>query len=52
VLVFGWDHIFARGLATDAAGVVKDVRGASDHRPVWAGLAMTQAPVAGPVAAP
>jgi len=54
VLVFGWDHIFARGLtpAADGAGVVRDVRGASDHKPVWAGLAMNQAPVAGPVAAP
>ena len=52
VLVFGWDHIFARGLASDAAGVVKDVRGASDHKAVWAGLAMAQAPIAGPVAAP
>ena len=54
VLLFGWDHIFARGLtpASHAAGVVRDVRGASDHRPVWAGLAMNRAPVAGPVAAP
>jgi endonuclease/exonuclease/phosphatase family metal-dependent hydrolase len=34
-----WDHIFLKGLsspATDAAGTVLDVRGASDHRPVWA----------------
>lgn len=40
VLVFGWDHIFARGLVAtaDGAGVVRDVRGASDHRPVWAVL--------------
>jgi endonuclease/exonuclease/phosphatase family metal-dependent hydrolase len=34
------DHIFARGLESptgvDAAGVVQDNRGASDHRPVWA----------------
>jgi len=34
------DHIFARGLgaATDAEsfGVVRETRGASDHRPVWA----------------
>lgn len=52
VLVFGWDHIFARGLAGDAAGVVKDVRGASDHRPVWAGLAMERSPVAGAGTAP
>lgn len=34
-----WDHIFLRGLAspaTAATGTVMDVRGASDHRPVWA----------------
>ena len=38
--VFSWDHIFARGLAAVPvpayAGQVKDVRGASDHHPVWA----------------
>ena len=50
VLLFGWDHIFARGLDAargDSAGVVHDVRGASDHKPVWAELAMaaTSAPV-------
>ena len=37
--VFSWDHIFARGLAAVPvpayAGQVKDVRGASDHHPVW-----------------
>jgi endonuclease/exonuclease/phosphatase family metal-dependent hydrolase len=33
--LFGWDHVFARGLAVDAAGV-RDADGASDHRPVWA----------------
>jgi endonuclease/exonuclease/phosphatase (EEP) superfamily protein YafD len=38
---FAWDHIFVRGLAPlradgGSAGVVRDVRGASDHRPVWA----------------
>jgi endonuclease/exonuclease/phosphatase family metal-dependent hydrolase len=36
------DHIFARGLESlsgvEAAGAVKDNRGASDHRPVWAVL--------------
>ena len=54
VLAFGWDHIFARGLspAGDAAGVVRDVRGASDHRPVWAGLAMERSPVAAAGTAP
>lgn len=46
VLVFGWDHIFARGAspaAGDAAGIVRDVRGASDHRPVWADLLLAPA---------
>jgi endonuclease/exonuclease/phosphatase (EEP) superfamily protein YafD len=36
---FSWDHIFARGLSRPtpaSAGVVRDIRGASDHRPVWA----------------
>ncbi|MEO6055467.1 MAG: endonuclease/exonuclease/phosphatase family protein [Gemmatimonadales bacterium] len=36
---FSWDHIFVRGLAPArpaSAGVVHQVRGASDHRPVWA----------------
>ncbi len=36
---FSWDHVFARGLAParpSSAGVVRDVRGASDHHPVWA----------------
>lgn len=34
-----WDHIFIRGLQSPdsaAAGTVLDVRGTSDHRPVWA----------------
>jgi endonuclease/exonuclease/phosphatase family metal-dependent hydrolase len=34
-----WDHIFFRGFASPAradAGTVLDVRGASDHRAVWA----------------
>lgn len=34
-----WDHIFLKGLSSPeraAAGTVRDVRGASDHRPVWA----------------
>jgi endonuclease/exonuclease/phosphatase (EEP) superfamily protein YafD len=36
---FSLDHIFARGLpggATYEMGAVRDSRGASDHRPVWA----------------
>src|SRR5688572_9573980 len=34
-----WDHIFIKGLSIPsaaAAGTVRDARGASDHRPVWA----------------
>lgn len=36
---WNWDHVFLRGLEPRdglAAGVVRDNRGASDHRPVWA----------------
>jgi len=36
---FSWDHIFVRHLAPArpaSAGVVREVHGASDHRPVWA----------------
>jgi endonuclease/exonuclease/phosphatase family metal-dependent hydrolase len=36
---FSWDHIFVRRLSptrSPGAGLVKAVRGASDHRPVWA----------------
>ena len=36
---FAWDHIFVRGLARSrppSVGLVRDVRGASDHHPVWA----------------
>jgi endonuclease/exonuclease/phosphatase family metal-dependent hydrolase len=44
------DHIFARGLETpsgvEAVGVVKDNRGASDHRPVWTVLVAPDAPAA------
>jgi endonuclease/exonuclease/phosphatase family metal-dependent hydrolase len=39
ISIFSWDHIFVRRLAPArpaSAGVVKQVRGASDHRPVWA----------------
>jgi endonuclease/exonuclease/phosphatase (EEP) superfamily protein YafD len=40
---FSFDHVFARGLtpgAATAAGVAREVRDASDHRPVWAVLAL------------
>jgi endonuclease/exonuclease/phosphatase family metal-dependent hydrolase len=36
IAFFSWDHIFVRGLAPRRAGLMRDVRGASDHRPVWA----------------
>jgi endonuclease/exonuclease/phosphatase family metal-dependent hydrolase len=45
IAVFSWDHIFARGLAlpdSSAAGKVQQVHGASDHRPVWATLLLTE----------
>jgi endonuclease/exonuclease/phosphatase family metal-dependent hydrolase len=37
---FSFDHIFSRGLGGDgkAAGVAREVKDASDHRPVWAVL--------------
>jgi endonuclease/exonuclease/phosphatase family metal-dependent hydrolase len=44
ITIFSWDHIFVRGLAlppTAPAGKVRDVEGASDHRPVWASLLLT-----------
>jgi endonuclease/exonuclease/phosphatase (EEP) superfamily protein YafD len=36
VSFFSWDHIFTRGMRVDRTGVVRDIHGASDHRPVWA----------------
>ncbi len=45
ITMFSWDHIFARGLAlpdSAAAGKVQEVHGASDHRPVWASLVLTE----------
>src|SRR4051794_37348369 len=39
ISVFSWDHIFVRHLTPArpaSAGVVRQVHGASDHRPVWA----------------
>jgi endonuclease/exonuclease/phosphatase family metal-dependent hydrolase len=40
ITIFSWDHIFVRApsLSGSAAGKIHDVRGASDHRPVWASL--------------
>ena len=45
ITVFSWDHIFVRGMPLarpTAAGKVLDVRGASDHKPVWATLMLGQ----------
>lgn len=39
IAFFSWDHIFVRHLSParpPSAGVVREVHGASDHRPVWA----------------
>ena len=38
---FSWDHIFTRGLGVPdsaSAGKVREIHGASDHRPIWASL--------------
>jgi endonuclease/exonuclease/phosphatase family metal-dependent hydrolase len=40
IAFFSWDHIFVRRLVPSHAGVVHQVRGASDHKPVW-GVAVT-----------
>ena len=41
---FSFDHIFFRGLrvAEAEAGVARDVKDASDHRPVWAELRLAE----------
>jgi endonuclease/exonuclease/phosphatase family metal-dependent hydrolase len=39
--LFAWDHVFVKGLPVPEepdAGIVRDTRGASDHRPVWLAL--------------
>ncbi|HET8644181.1 MAG TPA: endonuclease/exonuclease/phosphatase family protein, partial [Vicinamibacteria bacterium] len=55
ISLWTWDHIFARGLALRApgrVGTVRETRGVSDHRPVWAELALDQSARApGPEAA-
>lgn len=50
ITIFSWDHIFARGLElpdSARAGKVRDVHGASDHRPVWASLVFSRESRAG-----
>ncbi|HEY3121017.1 MAG TPA: endonuclease/exonuclease/phosphatase family protein [Vicinamibacteria bacterium] len=39
ISLWSWDHVFARGLRLQdcaSVGVVRNNRGASDHKPVWA----------------
>jgi endonuclease/exonuclease/phosphatase family metal-dependent hydrolase len=43
-LVWSFDHVFLRGLhlaGGSATGVVDNVRGASDHKPVWVEVALS-----------
>jgi endonuclease/exonuclease/phosphatase family metal-dependent hydrolase len=52
---FSWDHVFVRGLAPSkprSAGVVREVHGASDHRPVWAVALIAAAAASSPPAPP
>jgi endonuclease/exonuclease/phosphatase family metal-dependent hydrolase len=47
--IFSMDHILTRGLvpaAPSSVGVVREVRGASDHHPVWAVLVPASASMA------
>jgi endonuclease/exonuclease/phosphatase family metal-dependent hydrolase len=40
---FSWDHVFARGLSAKSrlsSAVIRDNLGASDHKPVWAEVAL------------
>lgn len=42
--IWNWDHVFLRGLTlydSASTGVVRDNRHASDHRPVWALVALS-----------
>jgi len=46
ISLFTWDHVFVRGLRTEArqgTGLVRDNHGASDHRPVWAVIGLDPA---------
>jgi len=47
IALWRWDHIFFRGLTlpdSASSGTVRDVRGASDHKPVWAAGIVARAP--------
>ena len=49
ISIFSWDHIFVRDLSPArpaSAGVIQEVRGASDHHPVWAVAAARVRPLA------
>ena len=40
---FAWDHLFTRGLRlrdVASVGVLREARGVSDHKPVWAELVL------------
>ena len=53
-VIWSWDHLFVRGLALAAPGRVgrlRDVRGASDHHPVWAELELAAPAALSPSAA-
>ncbi len=54
VHAFSWDHIFVRGFGLSTvpeAGVVANIAGASDHRPVWVVLSPAPPLDIAPVAA-
>jgi len=43
ILLWSWDHLLVRGFRPEqirSVGVERNVRGASDHRPVWAVLGL------------
>jgi endonuclease/exonuclease/phosphatase family metal-dependent hydrolase len=45
ITIFSWDHIFVRGFplaGSAAAGKVREVRGASDHSPIWASFILAK----------
>ena len=46
ILLWSWDHLLVRGFQAEqirSIGVERNVRGASDHRPLWAVLTMKSA---------
>lgn len=54
ILFWGWDHVLVRGFPPErirSTGVERNVRGASDHRPVWTVLELGGRRASGPAAA-